>query len=45
MRDWLASPGHRRNLEDAAYTHAGAGMARAGNGAPYWAQALGRAEP
>lgn len=38
VRMWLASDGHRRNLLNAAYTHTGAGAARAGNGAWYFVQ-------
>lgn len=36
MRDWVGSPGHRRNIEDPAYTQFGGAMAAADDGTRYW---------
>lgn len=41
MADWLASPGHCRNLMTAMFTVAGYGVATAADG-PYWVQEFGR---
>lgn len=41
MADWLASPGHCRNLMTPMFTLAGYGVATAADG-PYWVQDFGR---
>src|SRR4051794_18404562 len=38
---WLASAGHRENIENPAYVVTGAGVATAANGTPTWAQDFG----
>jgi uncharacterized protein YkwD len=38
---WLASPGHRENIENPAYVVTGAGVATSANGTPVWAQDFG----
>jgi uncharacterized protein YkwD len=38
---WLASPGHRENIENPAYVVTGAGVATSANGTPTWAQDFG----
>jgi len=38
---WLASPGHKANIENPAYTVTGAGVAIASGGIPLWAQDFG----
>ena len=42
MGGWMASPGHRANIVNPAYTHVGFGEANAANGTPYWTQDFGR---
>jgi uncharacterized protein YkwD len=42
VRDWLGSPGHRRNLLDPAFVHLGAAFADAGDGTRYWIVCFGR---
>jgi uncharacterized protein YkwD len=37
---WLKSPGHRRIIEGAAYTHTGLGFVRGKDGSIYWTQIL-----
>jgi uncharacterized protein YkwD len=41
LAGWLASPGHRANLEKPAYLSTGIGVAVAPNGVTYWAQEFG----
>ena len=38
---WLASPGHRANIENGAFASTGVGAAHATNGSVYWAQDFG----
>ncbi len=38
---WLASPGHRANIENPSYTAIGVGAASSTGGAVYWAQEFG----
>ncbi len=38
---WLASPGHRANIENPRYTAIGVGAAASAGGAVYWAQEFG----
>ena len=38
LQAWINSPGHRRNLENPAFTHIGVGWATAANGAVYATQ-------
>lgn len=40
-RAWMNSTGHRQNILDCRYRHTGVGVARAGNGTPYWVQVFG----
>lgn len=42
MSGWMASPGHKANLLNTAYTHVGVGRASASNGVDYWTQDFGR---
>lgn len=35
---WLASPGHRANIENCAFTSHGVGVAAGPDGRPYWTQ-------
>jgi uncharacterized protein YkwD len=42
---WLASPGHRSNIEDPSFTAAGVGAAVAANGSIYWAHNFGVGTP
>lgn len=41
LHDWMNSPGHRRNILNRRYTHAGFGYAKAANGTPYWCVQFG----
>jgi uncharacterized protein YkwD len=41
MQAWLGSPGHRANIERSSFRAIGVGVATAGSGTPYWAQAFG----
>lgn len=41
MNAWLASPGHKANIENASFRAIGVGVARASNGAYYWTQDFG----
>lgn len=41
MVAWMNSAGHRANILG-SYTHIGVGLARSGNGTPYWTQEFGR---
>lgn len=41
VRDWMNSPGHRRNILNPNYTQIGVGMAYSGGGRPYWSQVFG----
>jgi uncharacterized protein YkwD len=38
---WLASPGHRANIENPAYTVTGVGVAASPSGRLYWTQSFG----
>jgi uncharacterized protein YkwD len=35
---WMDSPGHRRNIENPAFTTLGVGLARNNQGRPYWVE-------
>jgi uncharacterized protein YkwD len=37
-RAWMDSPGHRRNIENPAFTALGVGLAHNGQGRPYWVE-------
>ncbi len=39
---WMASPGHRANILNPAFTHMGSEVVTAGNGTQYWTQDFGR---
>ena len=39
---WMASPGHRANILNPAFTHMGSEVVTAANGTPYWTQDFGR---
>ncbi|MCW2961728.1 MAG: transrane protein [Thermoleophilia bacterium] len=41
VAEWMASPGHRRNIMDADFTKLGVSYAAAANGRSYWAQSFG----
>lgn len=41
MRDWMNSNGHRRNILNKQFTHAGFGYARTPDGRPYWCAQFG----
>ena len=41
IRAWLASPGHRANIENPSYKVMGVGAALTSGGTPYWAQIFG----
>lgn len=45
LAGWLASPGHKENLEDAYWTVTGLGAATASNGQVYWVQDFGVGAP
>ena len=38
---WLASPGHRANIENPGFTSTGVGVAASGSGRLYWTQSFG----
>ncbi len=40
---WLGSPGHKANIENAAYVVTGVGVATSSSGAIYWVQDFGQA--
>lgn len=42
MAGWMGSAGHRANLLNTKFTHAGFGYAVGSNGTPYWTQVFGR---
>jgi len=42
MGEWLASPGHRRVIENPAYSEIGVGVAQSSQGRLYWTLDLGR---
>lgn len=41
VAEWMASPGHRRNILDAEYRQLGVAYGTAANGRTYWAQSFG----
>jgi uncharacterized protein YkwD len=41
MTAWMASPGHRANIQAGHYTQAGFALARGADGSPYWAVDFG----
>lgn len=41
VAEWMASPGHRRNILDPAYTKMGVSYTTDAGGSPYWAQTFG----
>lgn len=41
VRDWMASPGHRKNILDPSFRVMGVGQVAAANGTNYWAQEFG----
>jgi uncharacterized protein YkwD len=41
VRAWLRSPGHRRNIEAAAWRYMGVGAAKSRGGRTFWAQNFG----
>jgi len=41
VREWMASPGHRRNILDPSFRVMGVGQVQASNGTNYWAQEFG----
>lgn len=41
VREWMASPGHRRNILDPNFRSMGVSYVTAANGRSYWAQELG----
>jgi uncharacterized protein YkwD len=43
VREWMASPGHRRNILDPNYQQMGVAYVTASNGRSYWAQEFGAA--
>jgi uncharacterized protein YkwD len=43
VREWMASPGHRRNILDPNYQQMGVAYVTASNGRSYWAQSFGAA--
>lgn len=43
VREWMASPGHRRNILDPNYQQMGVAYVTAANGRSYWAQEFGAA--
>ena len=44
MQAWLLSPGHRANIEGAAWSVIGLGVAQAANGTLYWVQDFGSSD-
>ena len=43
VNGWLGSPGHKANIENAAYVVTGVGVATSSSGAIYWVQDFGQA--
>ncbi|MCW2973869.1 MAG: SCP-like extracellular [Thermoleophilia bacterium] len=41
VAEWMASPGHRRNILDPTYTQVGNAYGVAASGRPFWAQSFG----
>lgn len=41
VHGWMTSPGHRRNILNKNFTHAGFGYARQPDGSPYWCAQFG----
>lgn len=41
IHGWMTSTGHRRNILNNSYTHAGFGYAKKNNGPPYWCAVFG----
>ena len=41
VAEWMASPGHRRNILDPTYHRLGVSYTQGGNGRTYWAQSFG----
>jgi uncharacterized protein YkwD len=41
VAEWMASPGHRRNIMDPEYRYLGVSYETAANGRTYWAQSFG----
>lgn len=41
VQGWMNSTGHRRNILNKRFTHAGFGYARRPNGSPYWCTMFG----
>jgi uncharacterized protein YkwD len=41
MRGWMGSPGHRANILRPGFRRIGLGLARSGDGTPYWVQDFG----
>lgn len=41
VAEWMASPGHRRNILDPAFTSLSVAYTVGANGRPYWSQAFG----
>lgn len=41
LRGWMASPGHRKNILNPKFSHAGFGYARSPDGASYWCVQFG----
>ena len=42
MDAWMASPGHKANILNCAYTDIGVGYAVNSSGTPYWTQDFGK---
>ncbi|MCA1066313.1 SafA/ExsA family spore coat assembly protein [Rossellomorea sp. AcN35-11] len=38
VREWMESPGHRKNILNGSYTHIGVGYAKGGSYGTYWTQ-------
>lgn len=41
MKGWMDSPGHRRNILNCKFTHAGFGYAKTSDDSPYWCAQFG----
>jgi len=41
VHDWMQSPGHRRNILNSKFSHAGFGFAKSPDGTPYWCAQFG----
>jgi uncharacterized protein YkwD len=41
MKGWMDSPGHRKNILNPKYTHAGFGYSKRPNGPPFWSAQFG----